>query len=173
MKHIAQHLHAPTCDNLVRMHRTLFVFAVMVAAGCKTSPTTPAGPLGDLDFVAQLPAGVTPPATLTTRVAKTTVCVGDASHPGAEIEITWQTFEKGPNAYITHASFAVTKPADALTVTLAKHADVGSSNLGVGDPYRALATASVQCARTTLRLGQTGAEFVQFDADGKIPKPKS
>lgn len=155
------------------MHGLSLCITLAAASACSTSPTTPAGPLGDLDFHSQLPSGVTPPAVLQTHVAKTTVCVGDASHPGAEIEITWKSFESGANAYVTQASFAVTKPADALGVTLAKHADVGSSNLGVGDPYRALVTASVDCKRKTFRLQQTGSEFVQFDADGKIVTPKS
>lgn len=150
----------------------LFPVLLIVAPGCSKSPTTPAGPLGEIDLRAQLPSGVSPPAALVTHKAKTTVCVGDASHPGAEIEITWKTFEAGANAYVTWASFEVTAPAQALTVTLAKHADVGSSNLGVGDPYRALVTASVQCKREMSGFHQTGSEFVQFDGDGKIQTPK-
>ncbi len=159
------------------MHsRTVFaLLALFALAACSNSPTTPTGPLGELDLRAQLPSGITPPADalLKTRTATTTICNGDEKHPGAEIAITWKTFENGADAYVTHASFAVTKPADALAVTLGTHADVGSANLGAGEPYREIVLVSANCARKTFRYEQTGSDQIQFDAEGKILAPKA
>jgi hypothetical protein len=149
------------------------LLALFALSACTNSPTTPTGPLAEIDLRAQLPSGVTSPtdALLKTRTAKTTICNGDEKHPGAEIQITWKTFENGADAYVAHASFAVTKSADALAVTLGTHAEVGSANLGAGEPYREIVLVTADCARKTFRYEQTGTDMISFDAEGKILTP--
>src|SRR5262249_52981696 len=111
------------------------------------------------------------PAQLDSHETTRTVCALD-KWPGAQLRLRWKTFRAGASEHVASVAVDVSQPAAALSLRVTK-VELHSSNLTPGGPYQGMALIWIACPRETLRLMQTGGDFIQLAADGTAPLPTS
>jgi hypothetical protein len=90
----------------------------MFVLACSRAPTTPPGPIGEVDLASRLPAGVTVPAQLAAREASQDVCNRETGYQPARVHVRWKTFDQNGKTYVSSYAVELEKGASGLTLKL-------------------------------------------------------
>jgi hypothetical protein len=154
---------------MVRSRKPSLV-GLLFLVGCSTTPTTPLGSLGEVDLSSTLPKTISVrEAELRSHETTQTICAFD-KHEGATVTVRWKTWKQGADAYVTHYSVELVKPADALTVTLDKKVEQRSAMTDSG-AFMGMPMVELRCRRKVFGLDQTSGASIQIKADGSVPAP--